>query len=60
MDYNVIIEAVLDGGAIAVLVMWVVAERRDNSQIWAIVDSLVRMRIKQLEEVSDSAYVELD
>jgi hypothetical protein len=60
MDAQTFIDAIIQGGAIAVLGVWVIAERKDNNQLWSIVESLVKLRLKQVEENQDTAFMELE
>lgn len=60
MELAQIIEA---GGTISVtvaLAVWVMAERRDNQELWKIIESLVKLRLRQVEELQEDVFVELD
>lgn len=46
--------------ALVIALVWVALERRDNSQIWSIVESLVKLRLRQFEDNSDDVYMELE
>ena len=60
MEAELILQAVSDLGAIAALALWILAERRDNNALWGIIESLVKLRLRQFEENAESSYMELD
>ena len=60
MEFQVIVEAITQAGAIAALAIWIAAERRDNAQLWSIIESLVKLRLRQFEENSTDAMKELE
>lgn len=39
--------------SIGILLCWIYAERKDNHAAWSIIESLVRLRLKQIEQDSE-------
>lgn len=52
----------LDINSIALIIslVWIGMERRDNNQLWSIVESLVKLRLRQFEDNSEDVYMELE
>lgn len=36
--------------SIGILLVWVYAERRDNKSLWSIIEALVSLRLKQIQD----------
>lgn len=60
MDTELLIEAIMQAGTIGVLAVWISAERRDNHALWSIVEALVRLRLRQIDDLSDEHPMELE
>lgn len=46
--------------SIGVLFCWIYAERKDNHAAWSIIESLVRLRLKQIEQEAEREDKEID
>jgi hypothetical protein len=40
--------------SIGILLCWIYAERKDNHAAWSIIESLVRLRLKQIEQEAEN------
>lgn len=60
MEYAEIASTFADITVTVALGIWIMAERRDNDKLWSIVESLVKLRLKQVEDLQDTTFVELD
>lgn len=60
MDMAQIASTFADITVTVALGIWIMAERRDNDKLWSIVEGLVKLRLKQIDDLSETSLMELD
>lgn len=44
---------------IGVLLIWIYAERKDNRELWSVIERLTQLRLRQIEDNGESTQPEL-